>query len=538
MAWSSLRITILFLFVAVQGWAQQNRYMVFFSDKNGIPFSVDRPAEFLSQKAIERRVKHNVQISPLDLPVSSAYIQSVSSTGAEVYFATRWLNAVLVQCDEALLPTIEDLDFVDSVRLVAYGQRLSSGGRVRANQKVRSSKANVTDAQLQMIGLDRMHADNYDGTGITIAVLDAGFPGVNTAEPFQHLFDGRIDENVSKDFISNSETVFQYDEHGTNVLSVIGASQDGVFTGGAPGATFQLYVTEDAGTEYRIEEYNWLFAAERADSAGADIIHSSLGYYDFDDASMNYSKAQMDGKTAIITKAAQMAYERGMVVVVSAGNEGNNSWKIITAPADAAGALAVASVNDEQVRSNSSSIGPSADNRIKPDIAAMGVSTSVILSNGNTGKSSGTSLAAPLITSLAAGLWQRYPSMTNTQIMEAIRMSGTTARNPDNLLGYGVANYTSAVAYLDKVLNERIFDVYPNPSLVDSVRIVSALVKEKRDCYVEFISADGRSAYKTKIGFNVGEREKVINTSRLSAGLYILRLTWNDKHYTFRFVKG
>src|SRR5690606_12003754 len=204
----------------------------------------------------------------------------------------------------------------------------------------------ATNVQLNMIGLTDMHSDNIRGEGVTIAILDSGFEGVDVTAPFSQIFqEGRIDLQASRDFVYNSDNVFQYDDHGTEVFSVIAAFQPGEFTGGAYKASYQLYVTEEVPTEYRIEEYNWLFAAERADSAGADIIQSSLGYYDFDGASMDYLKSQMDGVTAVVSKAAKWAADRGIIVVVSAGNEGNVSWQIITAPADVENVLAVAAVD-------------------------------------------------------------------------------------------------------------------------------------------------------------------------------------------------
>ena len=270
-----------------------------------------------------------------------------------------------------------------------------------------------------MLGIPQMHADGFRGEGMTIAFLDGGFMGVNTTAAFQELFnEGRYDDVVSHDFVRNTDNVFQYDDHGSQVFSVIAANIADDFTGGAYKANFQLFVTEDASSEYRVEEYNWLFAAERADSAGVDIISSSLGYYDFDIASMNYSTAQMDGKTAVVTQAAQWAADRGIVVVTSAGNEGNiPSWRIITAPADGADVVAVANLTPQGVASSSSSRGPAADGRIKPDLAALGSGVTVVQDNGAIGTASGTSLAAPLITSLIAGVWQNFRNSLRRKLL-------------------------------------------------------------------------------------------------------------------------
>jgi serine protease AprX len=539
MVWIRLVTLLMLIVLSMHADAQKNRYMVFFKDKEGTPFELDQPLSFLSQKAIERRVQRNVEISEQDLPVNPTYVQAVRSTGAEVYFSTRWMNAILVQCESALLTDIENLSFVERIEMVAPNSSLAPNGRIRSPNRSKGAKDEVTDTQLKMIGLDKMHEDGFKGEGMTIAILDAGFSGVNTAEPFSHIFESnKINLEVSKDYVYNSSDIFQYDDHGTEVFSVIGGFQSGSFTGGAPGATFQLYVTEEVPTEYRVEEYNWLFAAERADSAGADIIQSSLGYYDFDLPAYDYLKSQMDGHTAVVTRAAQMAADRGMLVVVSAGNEGNIQWRIITAPADAEDVLAVGSVGANLIRSNSSSTGPTADDRIKPDVAAMGVNTSVVMPSGNFGKASGTSLAAPLITSLAAGVWQKYPALTNIELMDAIRFSASQSFHPDTLLGYGIPNYQRIVSYLEKNISDDFFAVYPNPALQDSIMIQPLFPEEVDTCNIEFISAEGKSVYNAEVGFSRNTRSFTRSLVQFATGLYFVRIKWNGRTFVYRFVKA
>jgi serine protease AprX len=539
MVWSRFAIFFFFIILCSSAYGQKNRYMVFFKDKSGTPFSLSAPLQFLSQKAIERRIKHNISIDESDLPVNPSYIDGVKNAGAEVYFTTRWMNGLLIQCEENFLPTLQGLSFVKSVELVAPNASLVPNGRVRSTHKNKSNKSAVTDAQLQMLGIDKMHNDGFWGDGVTIAILDAGFAGVKTADAFNHLItENRIEMAASRDFVYNSNDVFQYDDHGTEVFSVIAAQLPGSFTGGVPEATFQLYVTEEVPTEYRVEEYNWLFAAERADSAGADIIQSSLGYNDFDGTAFDYQQSQMDGNTAVVSRAAQMAADRGLVIVVSAGNEGSVSWQIITAPADAEGVLAVGSVNVEEVRSPSSSIGPSADNRIKPDVAAMGVNTSVINVNGNIDKSSGTSLAAPLITSLMAGIVQKYPDLTNTELMDAVRNSASQAFNPDKYLGYGIPRYERIVEYLDKTIDADFFAVYPNPTFVDSITIRPLFPEEVVSCSIEIITLDGKIIYNLDTGFSKENRAFMKSLTSYSDGLYFVRIKWQDKVFVYRFVKA
>ncbi|HOX82864.1 MAG TPA: S8/S53 family peptidase [Chryseolinea sp.] len=528
-----------FLFISSSSFAAVNRYVVFFKDKVGSSYSVSNPLVFLSQRAIDRRTKQSIVVTETDFPVNQNYIDGVKATGAETYFQSRWMNALLVQCDASLLPTIEALTYVDHIEFVAPNAKLLINGRKKEIERAQGSKATeATDIQLQQIGIDKMHEDGFRGEGMLIAIFDDGFQGVNTALPFQPLFDeSRIDLTTSKDFVFNTSNIFQYDDHGTQVFSVIAAFQSGTFTGGAYNARYQLYVTEDVAAEYRIEEYNWLFAAERADSAGVDVINSSLGYYDFDNASMDYAKTDMDGITTVISRAAQLAADRGMLIVCSAGNEGGIAWQIITAPADAKDVLAIANVNSSGVRSGSSSIGPSADGRIKPDVAAMGSGTSVIQLNGSLGSSSGTSLSAPLITSLVAGLWQRYPSLTSKEIMNAIRQSASQAANPDNFIGYGIPNYQAAVNYIERQSQENIFEVYPNPIQSGSVFIQPYDPNEVSSCRIQLISATGQLVYDDEISFSWINLSTAIDVSPLSSGLYFLRIFSNNKRFTYKLVK-
>ncbi|MBL0744910.1 S8/S53 family peptidase [Chryseolinea lacunae] len=539
MVWSKAILTLLCSAILATTTAQVNRYMVFFKDRTGTSYSVDAPLVFLSQRAIDRRTQQGVNITEQDFPVNKAYVEALQDAGAETFFSTRWMNGVLVQCDNALLPTLQALAFVDHVEFVAPNAKLQKSGRKKVTYAIKADEvASKTQAQLQMIGLDQMQAAGYKGQTRVIGVFDGGFPGVNTTTPFQHLIDNhQIDLAASRDFIANSDNVFQYNEHGTEVFSIIAANQQGVFTGGAYEATYQLYVTEDTGSEYRIEEYNWLFAAERADSAGVDIVNSSLGYFDFDDASMNYAKSAMDGKTTVISQAAQWLADRGVVVVCSAGNEGGKAWQIVTAPADAKDVLATGCVSMGGIRYGSSSIGPSADGRIKPDVAAMGVSNSIIRPDGSTGSATGTSVAAPLITSLVAGVWQRYPELSAKEVMDLIRKSASQANNPDNLLGYGIPNFKAVVNYVEQQTQENTFEVYPNPITHDSLTIRPFNPNEVATCQVEIVSSQGRLVLRSEIAFSWLARTYTADLSQVASGVYVLRLTWGDRRFVYKLIK-
>lgn len=536
---SAFIISLIACLMGFCAYGQVNRYVVFFTDKANTPYTINEPSAFLSKRAIDRRVEQGLAVTDQDLPVVPAYISGVASTGARTFFSSRWLNALLVEAEVSLVPGISALAYVDHVEYVAPGARLAAGGRKRQSSRTKTHVAGTrTEAQLTMIGLDAMQDAGYRGENVLIALFDGGFSGVDQALPFQHIFqEGRLDEDASTDFVANSHDVFQYDDHGTAVFSIIAGYQEGSYVGGSYEATYQLYVTEDGSSEYRIEEFNWLFAAERADSAGVDIISSSLGYYDFDDAAMNYTKSQLDGKTTVVSRAAQWAADRGIIVVCSAGNEGSNQWQKITAPADARDVLAVASVASSGQRSPSSSKGPSADGRVKPDVAAMGVGTAIIRPDGSVGNLNGTSLSAPLITSLAAGIWQRYPHLSNRSVIEAIRNSASQASSPDSLLGYGIPNFRAVVNYIESHPQEEAFAVYPNPVFADTLVIKPSDPNVVAACRVELISADGKLLTTRDVSFSWLNREYKADLSAFRAGLYFVRVIWQDRRYVYRIVK-
>lgn len=515
--------------------------MVFFADKIGTPYSISSPEEFLTAKSIQRRTKQGIAIDNIDLPVNPAYVTGVKATGVNVFYQTRWMNGVLVQGDESLITNIEALSFVDRVELVAPGVKLIPNGRYASKLDMHDEEdlGSATAAQLSLIGLDEMHSDNKRGEGILIAVFDAGFLGVNTASAFEDFrSNNQVDLSLSFDFVSNQSNVFQYHDHGTRVFSTMAAYQEGVFVGGTLNANYQLYITEDVATEHRIEEYNWLFAAERADSLGVDIITSSLGYNTFDPPSISYTQADMDGATAVITKAAQTAFERGMVIVSSAGNDGASAWGIITAPSDGEDVLAIGNVNYLGTRSAGSSKGPTTDGRIKPDVMAMGTSTSVINSSGNLTASSGTSLAAPFVASVVAGVWQKYPDLTNKELIDAVRASSSQGANPDNLMGYGIPNFKAIVNYLEKnsINQTDHFIAFPNP-FIETVTIRPSDPELFPSVLLRMFTSTGQLKEERVIDFDWLNRTYEADYSALATGLYILQLTYQDRSFNFKLVK-
>ena len=461
-----LLLTILLAFPAL---GNVNRYVVFFKDKKDNSYTIEKPEEFLSVRALQRRNNQNIGITFSDLPVSQVYLDELHELDSvDVYFTTKWMNGVLVEMDEGKVEEIHDLSFVSDIVYVAPGTKLllSAGNGRKAKIKKKSesqSEGYESKSQNEFIGVDAMHEEGYHGEGMLIAVFDSGFDYVDQSSYFTHIFnDNKL--TATKDFVRGSLDVFQYDTHGSKVLSCIGAYKEGEYSGTAPESNLILCVTEDIGSEYTIEEYNWLFAAEYADSIGVDIINSSVGYSYFEDDRMSYTYEDFDGKTTVITRAASKAASKGILVVSSNGNEGNNSWQYLNAPADADSILSIGAVTYDLERSSFSSFGPTSDDRIKPDISALGSWVRIVYKD-EVIYANGTSFSAPMVAGLAAGFWQAYPDLTNIEVIEYLKITASQSNAPDTLIGYGIPNFIKAFNKV-KINEGDVIDrfvVFPNP---------------------------------------------------------------------------
>lgn len=463
------------------GYSQGNpKYIVSFTDRSGTVYSTTNPSAYLSQRAIARRVAQGIPVVMNDLPVNHNYIDSVLSKGnVTLHNKSKWMNAIsIITTDTNALIAIQALPFVSSVSRV---ERLKSTIGVEEKQepvsKVQQPLATVIKpqnldygaslTQVSMLGGDCMHSMGYMGQGKVIAVLDAGFQNVDTLSAFDSLW---VNNQIlgTWDFVTGDSMVFEDNAHGEMVLSTMGAYLQGSIIGTAPKAEYWLLRSEEAASEYVIEEFNWVAAAEFADSVGADIINSSLGYTTFDDPAQNHTYADMNGNTTIITNAADMAVSKGIFVVNSAGNSGSSSWFYIGAPADGDSVLAVGAVDANEAYASFSSRGPSADGRIKPDVAAMGQGTIVAGPAGGTFQANGTSFSGPLTAGMVACLWQAHPALTARQLYNAIIQSADQYSNPDDYLGYGIPDFCSANIILGggdpaAVQEDGILSLFPNP---------------------------------------------------------------------------
>ncbi len=431
-----------------QGTAR--RHLITFTDKIGTPYTTSAPQQYLSSRSIQRRQRQGISVIERDLPPTPAYVAQVQAAGGALLYRTRWFNGVVVVCDSTVLARIRTLPFVRGARTLTRAAHPSppppTPVPADAAPLARPAAANyygLALKQAQMIDAVTMHNFGYRGEGMHIALFDAGFPGINTLAAYRPLFqEGRLLSTV--DYIDNDRTVFEKSGHGSAVMATIAANLPNTYVGIAPQASFHLFIVDDIPTEKPTEEVNWLLAAEHCDSAGVDIISSSLVYFAMTAPFPDYTKAQMNGRTTIASRAATMASATGMLVVSSAGNSGIAGAGTVRAPADADSVIAAGAVDSSGVRASFSSCGPTADGRLKPNLVTPGQQVAMIGSTGRVSFSHGTSFSCPIAAGLAAGFWQANPTLTAQQVRHYLQQSGSIATAPNNQYGYGIPNFRRA----------------------------------------------------------------------------------------------
>lgn len=428
---------------------------IFLEDKPSADTFIANPSRMLSAKALDRRINQGISLDKKDVPVEQSYYNQVkSSFGLTVLAKSKWLNALHVHAPQIIITALKDRNPFISEVVYADRSLNTKSGHVSVQNKMqfKNKFGSVTNdfnygsslAQIEMLKADVLHKKGFTGKGVVIAVMDGGFPNVNTLEVFKHL---RDDNRIlgGYDFVERSTNFYTGISHGTQVLSTMGGlinRGDLNFVGTAPDASFYLFITEDGENEVPLEESLWVEAAEKADSLGVDIINTSLGYSTFDNPRYNYTYADLDGQTAFITRGAEIATSRGIIVVNSAGNEGNKAWKYITMPGDAKSVLTVGAVASSKNVVAFSSVGPTPDGRTKPDVMALGYLASVIYRDIATpSMANGTSFSSPIMAGTIACLRQAYPNKNASEIVEQIKKGGDRYTTPDNNYGYGIPNF-------------------------------------------------------------------------------------------------
>ncbi len=466
-----MRTFVLLLFFIVVFFstasAQFSRYIVQFTDKQGSGFSISNPSAFLSQRAIDRRYRYQIAVDETDLPVSATYLQTLQSIGGvNILNTSKWFNQVCVRLDNPnTLAAINSLPFVRNSRPIAprplrpgpvvdkfAAEAISTASLPAARPANPADRYNYGQAfaQAHLHRTEFLHNLGFNGKGMQLAVMDGGFLNYLTLPTFDSV---RTNNQIlgTWDFVDNKTSVNEEHVHGMYCLSTIAANLPGSFVGTAPGASFYLFRTEDVSAEYPIEEQNFVAAAERADSAGVDVFSVSLGYNTFDNSQFDYTYADMNGRTALISRGCTMASRKGIGVVVAAGNAGLDSWRYITAPGDADSVLTAGAVNTSMTPANFSSYGPTSDSRVKPDLVAVGSRT--VIANSNTGApgfGSGTSYACPILAGVFASLWQAFPEESNHTLLDVLRKAAGNFNTPNDRIGYGAPDVKKAFVSLVK----------------------------------------------------------------------------------------
>lgn len=532
----------LLLVSSLVGFSQEDAW-VYFKDKPDSATYISNPLTMLTQRALDRRLNQSIALGITDVPIYQSYIDQVlaSSTGIVIKAKSKWLNCVHVRGTQAEINALKLLSFVQTID---FANKSLNTVTTKKKETLVTSVINKnlgTDSnynyggssnQIQMLNGHLLHQMNYTGTGKIIAVLDAGFPGVNTASSFKRLRDNNQILG-GYNFVAKSSDFYSGDSHGTNVLSFMGGYVEGQLVGTAPDAQYYLYITEDGASENPVEESNWVEAAEEADRLGVDIITTSLGYFGYDNSNYSHTYSDMTGNLAFASQGANIAFNKGIIVLASAGNEAKTSEPHIGIPAEALNVIAVGSVKSDKTYSTFSSIGPSYDNRVKPDITAQGDNPYYSDTVGNvTNSGSGTSFSCPITAGMVACLWQALPSKTNQEIKQLIMQSADRYAVPTNQFGYGIPDFNLALANglsVEDFLNNEIV-VYPNPT---NDLITFTLDKE--------IGVKSLSVF-TVLGQKVME-EKVSNVSptvslkSLQNGLYFYKLESNNYSKTGKIIK-
>lgn len=531
----------LFLVSSFVGFSQEDAW-VYFKDKPGSQAYFDNPLTMLSQRALDRRTNQGIALDSKDIPMYQPYIdQVIASAGITVKAKSKWFNCVHVTGSQADITALKSLSFVDNIDFadnsIIASKRITTK-RVKTNPVNKTTKTSVTfnygnsANQIQMLNGHLLHQSNYTGSGKIIAVMDGGFPGVNTAQPFARLRDNNKILG-GYDFVNRNTNFYTGISHGTSVLSLMGGYVDNALVGTAPDASYYLFITEDGAKEGPLELSNWVEAAEEADYLGVDIINTSLGYTTFDNPDYNFTYNDMNGVTTFISKGLDIAFSRGMICVVSAGNDGNNPWHYISAPADAVNALTIGAVKADENYATFSSQGPTFDGRVKPDVTAQGQFPYVSDSTGSiTNSGSGTSYSGPIIAGMVACLWQALPSKTNQEIKQLITQSADRYTAPTVEFGYGIPDFSLALANGLSVdtFSKNDFVVYPNPAN-DSI---SVTLSEGFDTgNIILYTVLGQKVLEEKIT----KESSVISMKSLIKGTYLYKIESNGFSKSGKIVK-
>lgn len=554
----SLLLCFLTFFFISSIWGQQRDldfYSVKLTDKGLVKKGVIIPSRCLNEKAVERRLNHRISFDEADIPVEESYVQAISQVGIKILTRSRWFNTILVESTRQDIDKIRRFSFIDKIEQLSKNSQkpeitISKKPKMDLNPMVipilNTSNQTPGDVynygsafnQINQLNGQYLHNLGFGGQGMTIAVIDAGFNSVDKMSCFDSL---RANHQIlgTRNFAQPYSSVYSpaIHQHGTMVLSCMAANASGEMVGAAPKANYWLLRTEIAESESIIEEYYWVSAAEFADSVGADLINSSLGYTTFDNGASSHTYTQMDGNTTIITMGADKAAEKGILVVNSAGNSGGGGWWYIGAPADGDSVFTIGSVDAGGNRSAFSSVGPTFDRRIKPTVCAQG-SGSTVISPSGIQKASGTSFSSPIICGITACLWQAMPEYNNMEIIETIKATASQANNPDSLLGWGIPDFKAAFSTrsISTLAVEKHLFVYPNPF---SEKLTFGFPYPITGKYsIEILDVHGAVVYSRNGNNGVINSIQIEDLSFIPIGIYFVKVTTEQKLFIGKIVKN
>ena len=532
---------IVFLLIATAGIRAQVSYYFYvqFTDKNNSQYSLSKPLEFLSERAVARRTSFGLSCDSTDLPVNPSYIKQIKDLSIPVHCQSKWMNgATVLLPDSGMMSQVRRLPFV---KFVEYSGKLT--GPVQAPKgkyKIKTTfDYGIAAGQINQLNGTTLHNEGYRGKGIQIGVIDAGFMSVNTNTAFDSLrLQGRL--LGTKDIINPNSDIYSEDSHGAMVLSTMAGNVPGQFLGTAPDASFWLIRTEYVPTEYKVEPDFWCSGIEFADSVGVDIATSSLGYSTFDDPSMNFTYADMNGKVCRASRAANLASKKGIIVTVATGNEGEKTWHYISSPSDADGIITVGAVTSDGTPSYFSSFGPSSDGRVKPEVCATGSFSAIISSAGTPSNGDGTSFATPIMAGMMACLLQRYKAidaLTDVPtILNSVFKSGSLYNNPTDQMGYGIPDFVQAEKNLKtfdsiRQIEKENFVLSYNPTLKTiTVRFTES--NYPKNTTIRIYSMTGSLLLNQPLT----ETTTVLQSGKFQAGVYAVSVSENGKTNTVKVV--
>lgn len=532
------KIALLFSLIIFQGTqAQIEDAWIFFADKENVQASINNPITILSQAALDRKALQNTPIDERDVPVNENYITQIKAqTGITVFAKSKWMNCVYVRGTQSNIENLLNLPFVTGVEYADKTLNFASGNNPVEDKFAfeninRNFNYGFAANQIEMIAGDYLHDEGFTGSGITIAVLDSGFPGVDTQGGFAYVRDdGRI--LGTYDFVERSEIINNNSSHGTRTFSDIGGYIENEFVGTAPDASFYLFKTEDVTSETPVEEAYWVEAIERADSLGVWVINTSLGYRAYDNPAYSHSYEDLDGQTTFSARGANHGFDKGLLLVTSAGNSGTSDFPWVGTPGDSPGMLTIGAVDPDGNATGFSSQGPTIDGRVKPDVMAQGGNAYVINQNNEIVTNNGTSFSSPITAGAVACLWQAKPEFTNAQIMQLVRESAHLFNNPTDKMGYGIPNFQLALDALLSIDDQpnNHFSVYPNPvadnliiEFSNSPELVNLLLYNTMGVLI--------------LQETLKDSTNSLNISNLPSGFYILNLQTENFNQSIKIVK-